>query len=147
MHTHIKRYLPDVVPSCANSDNLVNLVGGCWNDGPDKLAIVLEFCSLGTLKELLKMTQMHGLQHNWSHPFFRITLGIASCFRYFHHEQPSGEALIHRDLKPDNVLIAEGFVAKVADLGASTRFDQEEVDRRLAGGAFEAELLTMTQAR
>jgi len=115
-----------------HSDNLVNLVGGCWNDGPDKLCIVLEFCPRGTLKELLVATTAHDLNHDWAFPYFQLMQGIASCFRYFHHEQPSGEALIHRDLKPDNVLIAEGFIAKVADLGASTRFDQDEVRRRLA---------------
>ena len=36
------------------------------------------------------------------------------------------------DLKPDNVLVSDNFVAKVADLGASTRFDQEEALRRVA---------------
>ena len=93
--------------------NLIRLIGGCWNDGPDKLCIVLEFCSRGTLKDLLVATASHGLQHEWRHPFFQITLGIASCFRYFHHEQPSGDALLHRDLKPENILISDQYEAKV----------------------------------
>ena len=104
---------------------------------------MLEFCPRGALKELLVATATHQLIHDWGHPFFNITMGIALCFRYFHHEQPSGEALIHRDLKPDNVLIAEGFVSKVADLGASTRFDQDEVQRRLADHEG-ASMLSMT---
>jgi len=94
--------------------NLVGLVGGCWNDGPDKLCLVLEFCERGTLKDLLVATATHGLKHDWENPFYQITLGIAACFRYFHHEQPSGEALLHRDLKPENVLVSDNFEAKVS---------------------------------
>ena len=94
--------------------NLVSLVGGCWSDGPDKLCLVLEFCERGTLKDLLVATATHELKHDWGHPLFQITMGIASCFRYFHHEQPSGEALLHRDLKPENVLINDDFEAKVS---------------------------------
>ena len=94
-------------------ENLVILVGGCWSDGPDKLCLVLEFCGRGTLRDLLEATATHKLKHDWGHPFYQITMGIASCFRYFHHEQPSGEALLHRDLKSENVLIDEGFKAKV----------------------------------
>ena len=29
--------------------NLVKLYGGCWNEGADKLCIVLEFCARGDL--------------------------------------------------------------------------------------------------
>ena len=112
--------------------NLVGLIGGCWTDGPDKLCLVLEFCERGTLKDLLVATATHELNHDWAHPFYTITFGIASCFRYFHHEQPSGEALLHRDMKPENILISDDFNSKVADLGASRRFDQEEAARRLA---------------
>ena len=93
--------------------NLVSLVGGCWSDGPDKLCLVLEFCERGTLKDLLVATATHELKHDWGHPFYQITMGIASCFRYFHHEQPSGESLLHRDLKPENVLVSDDFEAKV----------------------------------
>ena len=94
--------------------NLVKLEGACWRHGPDKLCLVLEFCERGTLKDLLVATAAHELNHDWGHPFYIITLGIASCFRYFHHEQPSGEALIHRDLKPENVLISDNYEAKAS---------------------------------
>merc|ERR1711998_572537 len=34
--------------------NLVNLLGACWEDGPDKLFIVLELCTRGSLDDLMK---------------------------------------------------------------------------------------------
>ena len=77
-------------------ENLVNLIGACWKDGPDKLALVIELCARGTLKDLLVATANHDLNHNWAFPFYGISAGITLCFRYFHHEQPSGEPLIHR---------------------------------------------------
>ena len=108
---------------------LVHLVGGCWEDGPDNLCLVLEYCGRGSLKDLL--VDEHAA-HSWETPYYAVALGVASCFRYLHHEQPSGEPLIHRDLKPDNVMICDDLSPRVGDFGESTRFDQEEALRRLA---------------
>ena len=97
--------------------NLVMLIGACWTDGPDKLCIVLEYCSKGMLSDMTKDPS-----NTWETHYCEIALGVARCFQYLHHEQPS-KPLIHRDLKPDNVLIASDDTAKVADFGESTRFD------------------------
>ena len=141
---HVREFMDELkLMAPLSHPNLVGLRGGVYNDGPDKLCLVLEFCPRGTVKDLLVATQSHDLPHNWQHPFFQITLGIAACFRYFHHEQPSGEALLHRDLKPENVLLADDFVAKVADLGCSRRYDQDEAVRRLADHEG-ASMLSMT---
>ena len=56
--------------------------------------------------------------------FYEIALGIARCFVYLHFDVP-GEKLIHRDLKPHNVLIADDMTAKVADFGESRRYDSK----------------------
>ena len=118
--------------------NLVCMLGACWDDGPDKLALILEYCPNGSLEDLLEIEGQHS-SHTWESPFYDIVLGIARCFKYLHHEQ-SGNPLIHRDLKPANVLITNDLRAKVADFGESTRFDEEQAKESKHG------FLTMTQA-
>jgi len=104
---------------------LVRLYGGVWNEGADKLCIVLEYCSNGSLGSLLKKRG----SETWASAYFGILLNTAVCFRYLHFES-SGETLIHRDLKPDNVLIAEDMSARVADFGESRRFNHKEASMR-----------------
>ena len=60
--------------------------------------------------------------------------------RYLHHELE--KPLIHRDIKPDNILVGLGFVTKLADFGESTRFDQERLQDD--ADANEDDVLTMT---
>ena len=115
--------------------NLVGLIGGCWTDGPDKLCIVLEFCSKGSLGGMVEDPS-----NTWDEHYYAIALGVARCFKYLHHEQP-GKLLIHRDLKPDNVLIAGDGTAKVADFGESTRFEDTLAAEEDDGA------LTMTMVR
>ena len=100
--------------------NLVKLYGGCWNEGADKLCIVLEYCSLGSLKHLLSDGPRNELG-SWEEPRFGMALGVAQCMRYLHHDQ--NDPIIHRDLKPDNILLAADHVPKVADFGESRHFD------------------------
>ena len=76
--------------------------------------------------------------NTWYSPFASIALDVARCMRYLHHEQP-GEPLIHRDLKPPNILISESGSPKVADFGESRRFKDEEAAHEEDGA------LTMTQ--
>ena len=126
--------------------NLVNLLGGCWTEGPDKLCLVLELCPLGSLLDLLEDKETDHLFEKTTErkTYYDITTGIVDCFVYLHHDQ-IGDPLIHRDLKPANVLIAghdqSDLAAKVADFGESRRFDIKEAEER--GKLGEAEALTM----
>ena len=89
--------------------NLVRMFGAVWNEGPDKLCLVLEFVQNGSLVDVLVPSS----EWSWEYPLFGLAHGIAKCFRYLHHEQPSGDALMHRDLKPANVLVDAQMQPKV----------------------------------
>ena len=82
-----------------------------WDDGPDKLCIVLEFCSNGSLDDLLK-----NQCSQWDGVYCEIIRGVTSCFAYLHHEL-EGPPMMHRDLKPANVMIADDMTARVGDFG------------------------------
>ena len=121
--------------SC-NAQNLVMLFGGVWNEGADKLCIVLEFCANGSFKTFLK-----GNESSWIDLRHGLALGTAKGLAYLHHGLT--EPLIHRDVKPDNILVGENIVAKLADFGESTRFDTKLAKEDELDGHDDALTMTM----
>jgi serine/threonine protein kinase len=85
--------------------NLVRLFGGVWNEGADKLCIVLEFCANGSLKTFLtpKCPRFFVTSKirretvgTWESLRHGLALGTAKGLAYIHHEL--AEPLIHRDV-------------------------------------------------
>ena len=93
--------------------NLVSLYGAVWNEGPDKLCLVLEYVEGGTLLSLLEGGADGEVYGTWSSPRFGFAFGVAKCMRYLHHELL--EAVMHRDLKPANVLVDRRNSPKASD--------------------------------
>ena len=98
--------------------HLVRMYGGVWSEGPDKLCLVLEYVDGGSLRGWLTPMKAGA----WENPRFGFAHGIAKCFRYLHLERP--EPLIHRDLKPGNVLLTHEGRIKISDMGFSKRLTQ-----------------------
>ena len=125
-----------VIMAPLHHPNLVRLFGGVWNEGADKLCIVLEFCSNGSLKSFLrkKAGTWTGMRHG-------LAVDTAKGLAYLHHELT--EPLIHRDVKPDNILVDENVAAKLADFGESTRFDTKLAKGDPTDGHSDALTMTM----
>ncbi|CAL5016066.1 unnamed protein product [Urochloa decumbens] len=90
--------------------NLVQLLG--YIDKANERIIITEFVSNGTLREHLD--GQHGLVLGFNQRL-EIAIDVAHGLTYLHlyAEKP----IIHRDVKSSNILLTEGFRAKVADFG------------------------------
>ncbi|URE23525.1 receptor-like protein kinase [Musa troglodytarum] len=94
--------------SGASGVNLVRLVGFCCQ-GADRL-LVYEFMSNGSLMALLSGE----VRPSWDQRV-QIALGIARGLLYLHEECIS--QIIHCDIKPQNVLLDDNLVPRIADFG------------------------------
>ncbi|VAI90250.1 unnamed protein product [Triticum turgidum subsp. durum] len=93
--------------------NLVKLVGFCCHG--DKRLLVYEHVCNGSLDSHL--FQSNGTVLNWS-TRYQIAIGVARGLSYLH--QSCRECIIHCDIKPENVLLNESFVPKIADFGLAS---------------------------
>ncbi|RCV28831.1 hypothetical protein SETIT_5G434300v2 [Setaria italica] len=92
--------------------NLVKLVGWCDGGGDDKLLLVYELVTNGSLDD-----HLHGSSERlltWPERY-KIVLGIGSAIEYLHTGDK--DAILHRDIKPSNVMLDDAFEAKLGDFG------------------------------
>ncbi|KAH6815610.1 hypothetical protein C2S51_020430, partial [Perilla frutescens var. frutescens] len=93
--------------------NLVELIGHC--DGEDESFLVYQLCENGNLSEWLFA------KHRFLTWIQRLEIAI-DCARglSFLHTYPQGQGcIVHRDIKPTNILLGANFEAKLSDFGLS----------------------------
>ena len=96
--------------------NIVQLLGACWRLDAPTVFMVMERCD-STLSEALRDAKS-GRRDDFDYTNTRvpIALGVARAMSYLHAQKPP---ILHRDLKPDNVLLTRDAQPKVSDFGSS----------------------------
>ncbi|KAK6125099.1 hypothetical protein DH2020_041163 [Rehmannia glutinosa] len=99
------------VLSCAQHRNVVMLIGFCIEDG--RRLLVYEYICNGSLD-----SHLYGRHQNtlaWA-ARQKIAVGAARGLRYLHEECRVG-CIVHRDMRPNNILITHDFEPLVGDFG------------------------------
>ncbi|KAF5203333.1 Inactive protein kinase [Thalictrum thalictroides] len=119
------------VLSCAQHRNLVMLVGYCTE--PEWL-LVYEFACNGSLDKHLYNAEKHEVM-TWKNRM-KVAIGAARGLRYLHEDCRVG-CIIHRDLRPKNILLTHDFEPMVGDFGlARLQADGQSAEETRVIGAF-----------
>lgn len=97
------------VLSCIRHPNMVLLLGAC----PEYGCLVYEYMANGSLDDRL-FRRGNTPVIPWQHRF-RIAAEIGTGLLFLHQTKP--EPLVHRDLKPGNILLDRNYVSKISDVG------------------------------
>lgn len=97
-----------------NHKNVVKLIDNFYNSDKQKLYIVMEYCVI-VLQELLDSSPTKKLPIWQSHHYFTQLL---EGLQYLH-----SRGVIHKDIKPSNLLINNSGIVKISDFGVSEMLD------------------------
>ncbi|KAK7325349.1 hypothetical protein VNO77_29511 [Canavalia gladiata] len=95
--------------SCMRHPNMVLLLGAC----PEYGILIYEYMANGSLEDCLFRKNTSSVL-SWQLRF-RIAAEIATGLLFLHQTKP--EPLVHRDLKPGNILLDQNYVSKISDVG------------------------------
>ncbi|KZV51757.1 L-type lectin-domain containing receptor kinase VIII.1 [Dorcoceras hygrometricum] len=107
--------------------NLVRLQGWCHEKG--EILLVYDLMANGSLDKVLFESRMV-LPWPYRH---KILLGVASALAYLHQECEN--QVIHRDIKASNIMLDEGFNARLGDFGLARQIEHDKSpDATVAAG-------------
>ncbi|CAN1273704.1 Inactive protein kinase SELMODRAFT_444075 [Linum perenne] len=118
------------VLSCAQHRNVVLLIGFCIDE--NKRILVYEYICNDSLDFHLHVGNRNS-PLDW-HSRLKVAVGTARGLRYLHEDCRVG-CIVHRDMRPDNILVTHDFEPLVADFGLARR-DSEwslETEERVIG--------------
>ncbi|CAM0944555.1 unnamed protein product [Alopecurus aequalis] len=100
--------------------NLVKLVGWCHQNGV--LLLVYDFMPNGSLdRHLFGGPESPVL--TWEQRY-KIVADVASALNYLHHEY--NQRVIHRDIKPNNIMLDSDFNARLGDFGLARALETDK---------------------
>ncbi|KAG6543124.1 hypothetical protein Mapa_015373 [Marchantia paleacea] len=106
-----------------NHANLVALRG--FSCEPNKPAfIVYEYAPNGSLDKWIFRTENSPPALSWK-VRVDVARGTARGLAYLHTDLQIGQAIIHLDIKPENILLDENFTPKVSDFGMAKLIGEE----------------------
>lgn len=100
--------------------NIVKLLFSCSGDA--FRILVYEYMENGSLGDVLHGDDKCGELMDWSRRF-AIAVGAAQGLAYLHHD--CVPAIVHRDIKSNNILLDHEFVPRVADFGLAKTLQRE----------------------
>lgn len=99
-----------------NHPNLVSLIEVLDDPSEDSLYMVLEMCKKGVIMKVGMDERADPYDEESCRCWFRdLILGI----EYLH-----AQGVVHRDIKPDNLLLTQDDVLKIVDFGVSEMFEK-----------------------
>jgi len=96
--------------------NIVHFVEDFTMEDKDKYYIVMEYCDGGTLKGLIETSPNHRLSYKQSQKIFK---GLINAINYLQEK-----SIVHRDIKPDNIMLTSDGEVKLADFSVAIILDK-----------------------
>ncbi|CAG4938012.1 unnamed protein product [Colias eurytheme] len=94
--------------------NVIELVDVMYNDEKQKMYLVMEFC-VGVLQDMLESSPGKKFPQHQAHDYFTQLL---DGLEYLH-----GQGVVHKDIKPGNLLLTLDQTLKITDFGVAEALD------------------------